>query len=165
VPRGRKKVEKEVGPQSAMIRGGIYLTVEGYRRLIGVASKQIIFSALRSDRIVGAVQIGNTWIIPRDAIMLEPKNITHGVEGYRRLIGVASKQIIFSALRSDRIVGAILLGNTWIIPRDAIMLEPKNITHGGYRELRRIKEEYARKTQQILEEKEARAHNRKRDIV
>ena len=113
MPRGRKKVEKEVGPQSAMIRGGIYLTVEGYRRLIGVASKQIIFSALRSDRIVGAVQIGNTWIIPRDAIMLEPKNITHG----------------------------------------------------GYRELRRIKEEYARKTQQILEEKEARAHNRKRDIV
>lgn len=104
-----KVSKEEYAIHSFNIRGGIYLTIEGYRRLMGFATGDAIRKALRQGRIVGAIKIGNTWIIPRDAIMID---------------------------------GAM--------------------THGGYRELKRIKEEYARRTEEMLAQKQAKEYNKRR---
>lgn len=59
------------------VRGGIYLSVEQYRRLIGYRSVQNIYRALKDGRIPGSIQVGNTWIIPRNAVMID-NSVKHG---------------------------------------------------------------------------------------
>lgn len=83
------------------------------------------------------------------------------VEGYRRHMGYSTTQAIRTALKQGRIVGAVKIGSTWIIPRDAVIIDT-SITHGGYRELRRIKEEYRKRTEEALAAKEAKQYNRGR---
>lgn len=60
------------------LRGGVYLTVEQYRRKIGLSNTRTIYRALNSGRINGARKVGNTWLIPASAVMLDAR-IKHGI--------------------------------------------------------------------------------------
>lgn len=61
-----------------VIKGGIYLTVEQYRKLIGYRTTESIYRALRTNRLPGAIKIGNTWIIPQSAVIIN-HNMKHGL--------------------------------------------------------------------------------------
>ena len=65
------------------IKGGRYLTVEDYRRLIGYTSPQPIYRAIRDGRLVGAVRVGHIWIIPSDAVIINRQIKTGNYVGIR----------------------------------------------------------------------------------
>ena len=67
-----------VGDTNQVIKGGVYLTVEQYRRKIGLSNTRTIYRALKSGRILGAKKIGKIWIIPSSAVMLDAR-IKHGI--------------------------------------------------------------------------------------
>lgn len=56
---------------------GVYITVEQYRKRIGYTSCQPIYRAIREGRLPGAVNIGNRWIIPQQASIIN-KSVKHG---------------------------------------------------------------------------------------
>lgn len=78
------------------------------------------------------------------------------VEGYRKLIGYTSTAPIYAAVKDGRLPGAVRIGDTWIIPKHAVIIQ-NNVTHGGYKILKQIKEEYKRKK---LEEEERLSYNK-----
>lgn len=90
-----------------------------------------------------------------DSVMLKG-GVWMSVEGYRKMIGYAGVGTIYDAIREGRLPGAKRIGDTWIIPKNAVIIQ-NNITHGGYRILRQIKEEYKRKK---LEEEERLSYNK-----
>jgi hypothetical protein len=56
-----------------LIPRGDYLTVEEYRKQIGFATRAPILSALKDKRLQG-INLYGTWLILRDAIIMEKKN-------------------------------------------------------------------------------------------
>lgn len=73
------------------IKGGSYISVEDYRRIIGYTSTQPVYRAIREGRLPGVVNVGPRdgppyWIIPSTACIIN-KTVKHG--GY---VGV-TKQI------------------------------------------------------------------------
>lgn len=59
------------------LKGGLYLTVDEYRRKIGYSSTRPIYRRLREGTIEGAVMHAGRWMIPNGAI-LEDKRLKTG---------------------------------------------------------------------------------------
>lgn len=59
------------------LRGGYYVTIEQYRRKIGYTSCQPVYRAIKENRLKGAVKIGERWIVPSNAVIVN-KTIKHG---------------------------------------------------------------------------------------
>jgi hypothetical protein len=72
------------------IKGGSYISVEDYRRIVGYTSTQPVYRAIRDGRLPGVVNVGPKngqpyYIIPSTASIVN-KTIKHG--GY---VGVAQQ--------------------------------------------------------------------------
>ncbi len=60
------------------IPSGNYLTIQQYMKRVGIESRSTIMSAIKGNRLGGAINISKgVWIIPEDAV-IKTKILKHG---------------------------------------------------------------------------------------
>lgn len=70
-----------------IVKHGNYLTVEQYRQLKGYATRRSIYRKLADGLIEGAVKIGDRWLIPSDALIIDRRFTVGKYVAWRRRYG------------------------------------------------------------------------------